>query len=276
METSNVGNWVIGDNLDYVERFGTDGLKPCHSDTVALDETLQSSDKVDRTIEDTGTSDGLDVREVSSGTTDSVCVHKTDEIIDVNGERDGSKDIRDCYGRDVTGADEIQGVNMTTVAEEDNDNENRGVEKETDDTEKKLLVGDCGDSSQDREDDESDGNRLDNEPVKRQKIERLAGESNGSDMSAENSAGTVKVEDGVVTDSTSSGAGNSVELIETPDGNFSPKISTERRGLERKKMTVHRHCMVCRSQYADPLPKELIIYLHAVRYKVRTVYLLHT
>lgn len=51
---------------------------------------------------------------------------------------------------------------------------------------------------------------------------------------------------------------------EAPDFTFNPD-----------KMTVDRHCYECKVRYRDPKPQDLIMYLHAWKYKVRSILFYH-
>lgn len=39
--------------------------------------------------------------------------------------------------------------------------------------------------------------------------------------------------------------------------------------FEEEKMTVDKHCYECKVRYRDPKPQDLVMYLHAWKYKVR-------
>lgn len=57
--------------------------------------------------------------------------------------------------------------------------------------------------------------------------------------------------------------------------NKSVAVQTEHNSLhltfDPSKMTKDKHCYECRVRYRDPKPQDLIMYLHAWKYKVSTI-----
>ena len=236
MQTSNVGNWVVGDNPSYIEKFGKDGLKTCSSDTVPLLE------------------DSVDSKDDNSVKSD---LSETDPS--KNGKR------QKCESDVVTDVETVESSNCASdsVIETGRKTEDSNKANATDgliiDSEGTTVSGDCAVKQKcetndhieavktmDITDDQISKNIKSKEAITKQEVE----------CQCDNAT------DNLVTDSTPQASEAVMEAGESVG-----KVP-ERLGYNERLMTISRNCLVCKNQYADPMPRDLLIYLHAVSYKV--------
>lgn len=213
-----MGTWVIGENPDYIEKFGEDGLKPCSNDIISVAEPVKDSvssgvnsvteykidDVSERSIDSTTIGVNIDLEN------DDTCISKA--------AADGvtlSNDISTCS---IANESKSQGVDCVNTLDSDNEEKER-----------KRPKVDC-DKAKDTSDLPQDGQASD-----------AVVESKSKELSS---------------------------MERMVPGQTETRKAPERHGLDRTKLTVCRSCSNCKKLYADPMPKDLIIYLHAVRYKV--------
>lgn len=233
MRTSNVGNWVIGVNPEYVAKFGEDGKKDCSSDCVPLDEDD------DKTVDEVSNTED-DNKETSEKLENENCTvaSKENEILKDNLiSATLNIDQNAC-----TGNDKLE--------------ENPTIDCDKLQTTEQSAAGNVDDFNQD----------TDEKDPKKQKVCAEEASSNLDQKTSEESVNKDDARD--LTCNSSKTSEVSSPSVMACDQSKKLRPLPERLGLDRKKMTVDRYCSGCKNQYADPETKELIIYLHAVKYKV--------
>ncbi|WAR12386.1 RUSD2-like protein [Mya arenaria] len=224
-ETNNVGTWAIGDNPDYVAKFGEDGLKPAPADTLPVEDEEEEADTDSDVVDGGGAYFDEDREKVEIGG-DSVDSGEGRSVADMR------KDCRDGLIDEQAVIDEVKDELVEG---------GRGDTKDIGRTDKSAenVMSMC---------DETDIN-----------VTLAINDIATQEFSTERPLKRPKLE----TDKHTTLAVINTESAHTTITHEKPA----RPVFERRKLTVDRHCDMCRKLYMDPKPQDLILFLHAVRYK---------
>jgi len=283
--TSNIGTWIVGENRDFIDKFGEDGLKPASGDTLYVQ---KGNNDIEQSL-DSGLEDNNSV--TCSKSSDLELVDSLHISGNLNPHSQNNQEIvtdKNCNAN-YTAESLSDGV----CTKQSDFSVDRDVK-----VARKLKVEEC-DSTE----------HVD----KRSRVE-TAGAGDGEDVGGmefckdrtadlDQNTGTLTTDSEKCTDSISQSDSQSenvqdvtssydtvssnLDNVNTQENcvsvrNTGPCTAVKstnsdgvttldaplKRGYDPCLMSVDRHCDMCRNVYLDPNPHELGLFLHAVKYTV--------